>query len=166
MNECRVNVYAMHTQTDRPGFHLCYMKYPNSITVHPFLPLLSHETVFPRSPFPCNTYTYMYMYVCVYIRTYPSLHVFVLLRSSSFLFSPPRLPETFVFSDQPQLARWDKDISAWRTKGLQGVIVDMGKYNTVHPWLSEALSINVCVWISKFFFFFGQFRIFGYDFKL
>ena len=42
------------------------------------------------------------------------------------LYLSPRLPDRFVFSEEPTLAQWDGDKSCWRTSGFKEVTCDLG----------------------------------------
>ena len=39
-----------------------------------------------------------------------------------------RLPQNYLFGEQPQLARWDKEAKVWRTGGFQDILFDFGKH--------------------------------------
>ena len=39
-----------------------------------------------------------------------------------------RLPQDYLFGEQPQLARWDEEAKVWRTGGFEDVFFDLGRW--------------------------------------
>ena len=53
-----------------------------------------------------------------------------------------RLPQNYLFSEKPQLARWDEETKVWRTGGFQDVFFDLGRY-PVHVHLHVHVHVHV-----------------------
>ena len=49
-------------------------------------------------------------------------------QSKACISSHLRLPQSYLFKEKPQLARWDGEAKVWRTGGFQEVLFDLGNF--------------------------------------